>query len=174
MLFDCDSKDRLSILAQLTKTLGKTRERIELEEMLKKQGAIGDEKQDSPAIFGFNRDRFCGCEVEGHVPCPSVCPLPKHMQGKYKYVKKDELEAWDNDLESPEMTQLELQQHNHWFPIKPDPWHTKLPGLERMYMKKQRQRTMDYKPAEKLVKDFDVQKQLDKFLSDKKTKYVQP
>lgn len=173
VLFDCDSKDRQSILTQLTKTLGKTRERIELEEMLKKQGAIGDEKGDSPAIFGFNRERFCMCEVEGHVPCPAVCPLPKGMQGKYIYYKKDELEAWDADLEAQETSQKELSKFNHWWPVHPDPPITKVSGLERMYMKKQKQRTRNYKPAAELVKDFEVQKKLDEYLGDKKIKYVQ-
>lgn len=51
---------------------------------------IAKQKKDNPANFGAGCDRHCICELSGQLPCPGICPLPKHMRGKYKYKKVDE------------------------------------------------------------------------------------
>lgn len=49
--------------------------------------AVAKEKKDNPANFGYACDRNCICEIPGQVPCPGICPLPKHWRGKYKFNK---------------------------------------------------------------------------------------
>lgn len=51
---------------------------------------IAKEKKDNPANFGYGCDRSCICLIPGQVPCSGVCPLPKHMRGKYKYQNKED------------------------------------------------------------------------------------
>ena len=154
--------------------MGKTRDRTELEAMLKKQGASGEDNADTPALFGFNRQRFCLCEVPGQVPCPGTVPLPLSMQGKYSIQMKEQLEEWETNLDAQHPDDKELQKKHFWYPTTsmPDPLIPKLPGIEKMYMWKPRQRTVNYKPAEKLVQDFEVQKKVDEYTLDKKIKYV--
>ncbi|KAI1278762.1 putative 28S ribosomal protein S25, mitochondrial [Halotydeus destructor] len=171
VMFDCDSKDRSSILQHLTRTLGKTKAFQEMETMLKKQGAIGDEKQDNPAMFGFNRKRFCMCEVPDQVPCPGLIDLPLAMQGKYKYQKKEELEEYNDDLDRPYPTQDELCRRDQWFPVKHDPPLQHVPGLDKMYMKKPPQTTQPFRPPATIVKEWEVQKRLDELIGDKPIKY---
>lgn len=79
---------------QLTKTLGKTDKLLAVEEQIKSSM----ESKDNPAIFGWNRERFCMCEIPGQVPCPGVVDLPKRMQGKYYYYNPEELEKEEKQL----------------------------------------------------------------------------
>lgn len=46
-----------------------------------------NEKKDNIANFGVGCEKSCICEIPGQLPCPGVCPIPKHMRGKYKYAK---------------------------------------------------------------------------------------
>lgn len=62
VIFDCFNKDRESILKQLVKTVGKTREWIKAEEKLAESSA---DNYDNPAVFGYNQPNFCICEVPG-------------------------------------------------------------------------------------------------------------
>ena len=64
VLFDCESKTKDEIMNQLIKTLGKLTKDLETERI---KGA--DTQKDNPAIFGFGKERFCMCEVDGQVPC---------------------------------------------------------------------------------------------------------
>jgi small subunit ribosomal protein S25 len=84
VLIDVDSKSNDEIVNHLIKIVGKS------EETLKAEAHAAEENQ---ANFGVNCFRKCMCEIPGQIPCPGVCPLPKSMRGKYKYYKKDELEA---------------------------------------------------------------------------------
>ena len=61
VMFDCFAKDRQSILSQLVKVVGKTKERIKQEQKLSKSL---DEYR-NPACFGFNQTTFCYCEIPG-------------------------------------------------------------------------------------------------------------
>lgn len=65
VLFDCDSKDKDEIMKQLIKILGKSDKDIEQEKIQNL-----DASKENPAIFGFGKDRFCICEIDGQVPCP--------------------------------------------------------------------------------------------------------
>jgi small subunit ribosomal protein S25 len=60
------------------RTLGKTEEVLEEE-------AVKAEKQDNPANFGKDMDRWCMCSTPGQLPCPNIIPLPKHWRGKYHW-----------------------------------------------------------------------------------------
>ena len=67
--------------------------------LVKIQGKESHEITDSrlrnknPATFKLmDLDRYCICQVPGQVSCPQFKPLPMHMRGKYRFVKKDELE----------------------------------------------------------------------------------
>ncbi len=88
VIFDVDSQSNQEILNRLIKTLGKSKETLEAEE-------LASEKKDNPANFGKDCDRFCICSVPGQVPCPSLVPLPKLWRGKYAlgYVDEDEEES---------------------------------------------------------------------------------
>lgn len=65
VLFDCDSKSKEAIAEQLIKVLGKSKKDLE-QEKLKHQ----ESSQENPAVFGFGKERFCMCEIDGQVPCP--------------------------------------------------------------------------------------------------------
>lgn len=86
MLIDIDSKSHDEILEHLIQVVGKTKETL-------KQEALAAEKKENPSNIGIGCFRKCMCEIPDQIPCPGVCPLPKFMRGKYKYFKKDELEA---------------------------------------------------------------------------------
>lgn len=62
VMFDTFNKDRASIVAQLRKTLGKTPEFIRAE---KKLAESSTENYNNPALFGFNKEKFCICEIPG-------------------------------------------------------------------------------------------------------------
>lgn len=64
ILFDCDSKSREEIMDQLIKILGKSSKDIENEKLKNLES-----EKENPAIFGFGKERFCMCEIEGQVPC---------------------------------------------------------------------------------------------------------
>ena len=77
---NCYKRDQEDILDWCIKVAGKT------QEQLAKEAAI------NPANFGRDCSRYCICEVEGQVACPSFKPLPKFMMGKYTHYKKEDLE----------------------------------------------------------------------------------
>ena len=83
VLFDCDSKTRHDILGQLIKVLGKTEEIYAMEKSIT--------SEENPAIFGYQKKRWCMCSVPGQCPCPAVVQLPKVMRGKFVNYLKDEL-----------------------------------------------------------------------------------
>ncbi|KAL1491156.1 hypothetical protein ABEB36_011796 [Hypothenemus hampei] len=80
MLVDVDGKSKEEIYEHLIKVIGKS-------DTVLKAESLSREKKDNPANFGVGCDRHCICEISGQIPCPSTCPLPKHMRGKYKYGK---------------------------------------------------------------------------------------
>lgn len=82
MLIDIDNKSKNEIYDHLVEVLGKTSEVLKAE-------SIAQEKKDNPANFGLGCNRHCLCELPGQVPCPSLCPLPKVMRGKYMFKKDD-------------------------------------------------------------------------------------
>lgn len=86
MLIDIDSKSHDEIVSHLLRVVGKSREVLAKE-------ALAAEKKENPSSFGVGCYRKCMCEIPDQIPCPGVCPLPKFMRGKYKWYKKDELEA---------------------------------------------------------------------------------
>lgn len=86
MLIDIDSKSHDDIVDHLRRVVGKSRETLSKE-------SLAAEKKENPSNFGVGCYRKCMCEVPDQIPCPGVCPLPKVMRGKYKWYKKDELEA---------------------------------------------------------------------------------
>lgn len=82
MLIDIDNRSKEEIYDHLINVIGKTESVLRAE-------TIAKEKKDNPANFGVLCERHCICEIPGQVPCPSICPLPNHMRGKYKYAKED-------------------------------------------------------------------------------------
>jgi len=82
MLIDIDNRSKEDIYEHLIKVIGKSEDVLNAE-------LIAKEKKDNPANFGVGCDRQCICELPGQIPCPGVCPLPKHMRGKYIYKKDD-------------------------------------------------------------------------------------
>lgn len=174
VLFDCDSKNSSSILEQLSKTLGKSKQLLELEENLRQSAGKG--KTENPAIFGFNQKRFCMCEIPDQVPCPGLVDLPMAMQGKYKYLLKDKLEEWEADLEAPHPLddQIAMGKKKRWLPEKHPPPVTEIPGLEVAYIRKPKQITLNCQDPDVLVKEHEVQSKLDRYFEKKgkKIKYV--
>lgn len=159
ILFDCDSKDRGSILKQITKILGKSDKRLELERTLTEgQAKLAAE---SPAIFDYNRPRLCMCEVPDQVPCPGVINLPFRMRGKYKYLKKDELEEWESNLEKDYPTAEEMEKSIRYDQVKTTPAVTHIEGLEKMFMRKPKGVIKPLKNPEEIAKEFNA-KRLDR------------
>lgn len=76
LVIDCFNQSHTDILNRLIKVAGKSEARLKLEETLRKE-VIGE---DNPALFGYERQRFCGCEVLGQVPCPGVIRTPTFDQ----------------------------------------------------------------------------------------------
>lgn len=76
IIIDCFNQSHQDILKRVIKTAGKSEERLNLEETLRKE-VIGE---DNPALFGYRRERFCGCEVLGQTPCPGVIRQPRFDQ----------------------------------------------------------------------------------------------
>ncbi|XP_050310042.1 probable 28S ribosomal protein S25, mitochondrial [Anthonomus grandis grandis] len=83
MLIDIDNKSKDQIYDHLVEVIGKNKEVLKAE-------LIAKEKKDNPANFGAGCDRFCICQLPGQVPCSGVCPVPKHMRGKYIFKKDDD------------------------------------------------------------------------------------
>ncbi|CAG4973666.1 unnamed protein product [Colias eurytheme] len=77
ILVDIDNKSKEDILEHLMRTVGKSKEVLEAEN-------IAAEKKDNPANFGAGCETACICEIFGQVPCPGVVVLPKIMRGKFK------------------------------------------------------------------------------------------
>ena len=67
VLFDCDSKTKDEIMNQLIKILGKSEKDIEQEKISNQEAT-----KENPAVFGFGKERFCICEIDGQVPCPGM------------------------------------------------------------------------------------------------------
>lgn len=153
VLFDCDSKDRVLILKQLTKTLGKSDQRLELERTLSEGQAKLSAA--SPAIFDYNRPRLCGCEIPDQVPCPGVIGLPLRMRGKYRKFKKDELEEWETNLEKTYPTAEEMEKSIKYFMVKSEPPITKIDGLDKMFMRKPKGVTRPPKNPDVIAKEHD-------------------
>lgn len=68
ILIDCFGQTHPEILDRVIKIAGKSEDRLALEESVRKD-LVGE---DNPALFGYQRERFCGCEVPGQCPCPAV------------------------------------------------------------------------------------------------------
>lgn len=90
VLFDCDSKTRHEILDQLIKVLGKSEEIKAMEKSIS--------VEENPAIFGFQKKRWCMCSVPSQCPCPGVLRLPKNMQGKFVNFLKEDLEKEEREI----------------------------------------------------------------------------
>lgn len=170
VLFDCDYKDRTAILEQLVRTLGIVSSAEDTEALKKSKTRsvtalpMTDPSVGNPATFGFNRDRYCMCEVPDQVPCPGVCQLPMRMRGKYLIQKKEELEAWENDLDRPYPTGPEMEKERVAFPVKHEPAIPNPKGLDQMFMRKPKQQTRplllphqvaERYPANRFEKDSD-------------------
>ncbi|KAI4464476.1 mitochondrial ribosomal protein s25 [Holotrichia oblita] len=80
MLIDIHNKTKEEIYEHLIKVIGKTEEVLQAE-------TIAREKKDNPGNFGVACEKACICEIPGQIPCPGVCPLPKHMRGKFKFAR---------------------------------------------------------------------------------------
>ncbi|ELU11605.1 hypothetical protein CAPTEDRAFT_181516 [Capitella teleta] len=78
LVIDCDSRSREDIHSHVKKVLGKSEAEL-LEEI-----QLEESRFHNPALFGFQFDRQCICEVPGQVPCPGWELFPKEMTGKYK------------------------------------------------------------------------------------------
>ena len=85
VLFDVDGQTKDEIVQRLGKTLGKTEETL-------RQEALELEKQDNPANFGLNCDKFCICNTPGQVHCPGFMPLPDKWRGKIRNMEGNEEE----------------------------------------------------------------------------------
>lgn len=68
---DCFNQNHQEILRRVIKVAGKS------EELLNQMKLS---VEDNPALFGYNRERFCGCEVPGQHPCPGVVRTPRFNQ----------------------------------------------------------------------------------------------
>ncbi|KAI7685958.1 hypothetical protein SSS_07755 [Sarcoptes scabiei] len=94
VIFDCDSQSKEQILDRIIKTLGKTKEQLKYESSINVQQV----SEDNQAIFGYNRKRFCMCEVPGQCPCPGVIQLPKNLRGKYRKILTDNLAKYEREV----------------------------------------------------------------------------
>lgn len=121
--FDTDMKSRQEILAQLIKILGKSDQQLKMEKK---------KEEKNPALFGYNNDRFCLCEIPGQVPCPGLCPLPKKMTGKYQFFKTDELEQWENDLNAEYPSHEDKMFITRAFPVIGTPPNNYVEGIEHI------------------------------------------
>jgi small subunit ribosomal protein S25 len=79
---NCYNRSQDDILSWCIKLVGKTKEEIARETAI------------NPANFGAECGRYCICQIAGQVSCPQFKPLPMHLRGKYRFVKKDELEEF--------------------------------------------------------------------------------
>lgn len=76
LLIDCFRQKHEDILQRLIKIGGKSEERLRLEDSIRNEVIGGD----NPALFGWGRQRFCGCEVLGQTPCTGVIRTPRFNQ----------------------------------------------------------------------------------------------
>ncbi|RWS02643.1 hypothetical protein B4U79_11973 [Dinothrombium tinctorium] len=154
VIFECFTKTKEDILQQVTKILGKSSERLALESSLDREKQIAE----SPALFGFNRPRFCICEVPGHVPCSGTCALPKSKRGKYTQYLKEELEQWMNDPDAEEESEKSKMNRLHYYPVPIDPVVPRVEGLDKMELRKPLQRSTQQNPN---IKEFEENKPKD-------------
>jgi len=160
-LIDCDNRDRTSILNQLISTVG-TETSAQDADALKKSRMrsvsalpMTDPSIGNPATFGFSRSRYCMCEVPDQVPCPGLCPLPLRMRGKYRVHRKEELEAWENDLDRPYPTGEEMEKDRVAFPVREAPFGGTMAdakGLDTMFMRKPKQQTRPFQHPDEIAK----------------------
>ena len=79
---NCYKQTHEEILDRLVKVVGKDETELGQSMVIK-----------NPANFvDTDLDRYCICQIPGQISCPQFKPLPLHMRGKYKFIKKDELE----------------------------------------------------------------------------------
>lgn len=156
-LIDCDNRDRTSILNQVIRTVG-TQTSAQDADALKKSRMqsvsalpMTDPTVGNPATFGFSRTRYCMCEVPDQVPCPGVCPLPLRMRGKYILQKKDELDAWENDLDRPYPTGEEMERDRVSFPVRQLLPVLDVKGLDTVFMRKNKQKTRPFQAPEAIA-----------------------
>lgn len=76
LILDCFNQSHQEILNRVIETAGKSEKRLKLEKALRRE-VVGE---DNPALFGFRRQRFCGCEIPGQHPCPGVIMNPRFDQ----------------------------------------------------------------------------------------------
>lgn len=76
VIIDCYAQTHKDILKRVISTVGKSENRLSIEESLRKT-VVGE---DNPALFGYGRDRFCACEIPGQHPCPGVIRNPTFDQ----------------------------------------------------------------------------------------------
>lgn len=72
ILIDCYRQNRHEILERVIKVAGKSETRLKLEKQMMNE-SVGEH---NPALFGYDRERFCACEVPGQHPCPGVIRQP--------------------------------------------------------------------------------------------------
>lgn len=76
VIIDCYNQGYQDILRRVIRTVGKSEERLKMEEILRKE-VVGE---DNPALLGYRRERFCGCEILGQHPCPGTIRQPRFNQ----------------------------------------------------------------------------------------------
>lgn len=170
VLFDCDMKDRKSILNQIIHTVGDTgASRMKQEQQEQEVTDI------NPATFGINRSRGCMCDCPGQVPCPGLVNLPMRMRGKFKYYQREKLEEWENNPQLPYPTGEEVEKNRFAFPVTIPPLNDGfVEGLDKVFMRKPKQTTRPFTEPEELVKNLKsdrFEKECDRRLM---AKYPQP
>lgn len=150
VLLDCDMKDRKGILEQIVSTLGDTSSN-----RWKKEREEQEVTHINPATFCLLSERACMCDCPGQVPCPGLVDLPMRMRGKYKTQKPEMLEEWENNPQMPYPSTEEIEKHKVAFPLTIKPFRDGyVEGLERVFMRKQKQTTRPYTEPEELVRRF--------------------
>ena len=150
ILFDCDNKDRKSILDQVIKILGdKSASRFNVEQQ---ESAVTNI---NPATFGILRSRACMCDCPGQVPCPGLVSLPMGMRGKFTRYQTEKLEEWDNNPHLKLPTGPEMESHLVQWPIPIKPLRDGyVENLDKVFMRKPKQTTRPYQTPEELAKKF--------------------
>ena len=150
VLFDCDNKDRRTILNQVVKTLGdKSASRFNVEQQ---EAAV---THINPATFGILRPRACMCDCPGQVPCPGLVSLPMGMRGKFTRYQVDKLEEWENNPQLPQPIGKEMEKHLVAFPVAVPPFRGgSVEGLDEVFMRKPTQTTRPFQLPEEIVKKY--------------------
>lgn len=148
VLFDCDMKNRKTILEQIVSTLGDSSVN-----RFKKESQEEQLSHINPATFCLVSERACMCDLPGQVPCPGVINLPMRMRGKFKTQQPEKLEEWENNPHLPYPTGDEVEKFKVAFPLPIEPYKRgHVEGLERVFMRKPKQTTRPYTDPEDLVK----------------------